>query len=57
MEQEALKILREFVMDVMAAYGNDHHAAVAALEVEWPDLADTFEKARALVKRAGNSAR
>lgn len=52
----AIACLQEFVRDIDAAYGecleNDVLPRYQELEAEWPDLLDTYRKAKAIIARA-----
>ena len=53
-EEEALAILREFVADCMILGHNDPTETYDHLRMvqDWPDLAETFKRAFALLVRA-----
>ena len=49
---DLLNVLVEFVTDIEAAYGTDMDEITYTLSVVegWPDLAETYRKARALIE-------
>jgi hypothetical protein len=57
MNEDAMKILREFAFDILVAHGGSYTDAMNRLAEEWPDLAVTFHKAHALIDRVDNPAR
>lgn len=52
--EEAMALLREFVADCLILGNNDPQETFDHLQQvqDWPDLAQTFKKAYALIERA-----
>jgi len=51
---DLVSVLKEFVSDVDAAYGEDGSAKIG-LKRDWPDLLVTYARARAALAKAGVS--